>query len=69
MIKPYSKEIEVKMQEMYNRMSEKDRFLYAGVEALKLPHDGVDYISKLFGCSDDTVLLGIKEINEGVLRK
>jgi hypothetical protein len=69
MIKPYSKEIEVKMQEMYNRMSEKDRFLYAGVEALKLPHDGVDYISKLFGCSHDTVLLGIKEINEGVLRK
>ena len=69
MNKPYSKEIEVMMQEMYNRMSEEDRFLYAGVEALKLPHDGVDYISKLLGCSHDTVLLGIKEINKGVLRK
>jgi hypothetical protein len=68
MIKPYSKEIEVKMQKMYSFMSEKDRCLYAGVEALKLPHDGVDYISKLFGCSHDTVLLGIKEIDEGVLR-
>ena len=29
MNKPYSKEIEVMMQEMYNRMSEEDRFLYA----------------------------------------
>jgi len=69
MNKPYSKEIEVMMQEMYNCIPEEDRFLYAGIEALKLPHDGVDYISKLFGCSHDTVLLGIKEINKGVLRK
>ena len=66
MIKPYSKEIEVNIIQNHVR---KDACLYAGVEALKLPHDGVDYISKLLGCSHDTVLLGIKEINEGVLRK
>jgi len=66
MIKPYSKEIEVKIVQNHVR---KDACLYAGVEALKLPHDGVDNISNFFGCSHDTVLLGIKEINEGVLRK
>ena len=48
-------------------MSEKDACLYAGVEAIKLPNDGVEYISKLFGCSRDTVLLGIKEIDDAVL--
>ena len=68
MIKPYSKEIEAKMQKLYNCMSEKDGCLYAGIEALKLPHDGVDYISKLFGCSHDTDLLGIKELGGGVIR-
>ena len=41
MIKFYSKEIEVKMQKLYNCMLEKDGCLYAGVEALNLPHDGL----------------------------
>jgi hypothetical protein len=30
---PYSIEIEKQMQEMFNRLSEKDKRLYAGVEA------------------------------------
>jgi hypothetical protein len=38
--------------------------LYAGVEALKLPHGGVSYIAQLFGCSRDTVGRGIKELGE-----
>jgi len=41
MIKLYSKEIEVKMQKLYNCMSENDGCLYAGVEALKLAHEGL----------------------------
>jgi len=36
--------------------------LYAGVEALKLPYGGVSYIARLFGCSRDTILRGIKEL-------
>ena len=52
------------MQEMYNRLPERNRRLYAGVEALKLPYGGVSYISRLFGCARDTVLQGIKELNE-----
>ncbi len=52
------------MQELYNRLSEKNRRLYAGIEALKLPYGGVSYIARLFGCSRDTVLRGIKELKE-----
>ena len=64
MITPYSLEVETQMQEMYYRLSEKNRRLYAGVEALKLPYGGISYISRLFGCACDTVLQGIKELNE-----
>lgn len=68
MIKPYSKEIETQMQKLYRSMSEKNRYLYAGVEALKMPNDGVGYISKLFGCSEDMVLMGIEELNKSVAK-
>ncbi|SJM92815.1 transposase [Crenothrix polyspora] len=59
---PYSPEIERQMQEMYVRLSEKDKRLYAGVEALKLPYGGVSYIAELFGCSRNTVMRGIIEL-------
>lgn len=64
MIEAYPKEIEVQMQELYNRLSEKDRRLYAGVEASKLPYGGISYIAELFGCSRETVAKGIKELAE-----
>jgi len=64
MIEPYSKEIEIQMQELHNRLSEKDKRLYAGIEASKLPYGGVTYMAKLFGCSRDTILKGIKELAE-----
>ena len=41
MIKSFSKEIKVKMQKLYYCMSENDGCLYAGVEELKLPHNGL----------------------------
>ena len=47
MITSYSQEVEVQIQEIYKRLPEKSRRLYAGVEA---------------AC--DTVLSGIKELNE-----
>ncbi len=64
MIEPYTKEIEAQMQELHNRLSEKNKRLYAGVEALKLSYGGVSYIARLFDCSRDTILRGIKELNE-----
>ena len=58
----YPTEIEKQMQEMYDRLSEKDKRLYAGVEALKLPYGGVSYIAELFGCSRNTIMRGIIEL-------
>lgn len=52
------------MQELYSRLPEKSRRLYAGVEALKLPYGSISYIAELFGCSRDTVSAGIKELAE-----
>jgi len=50
------------MRELYNHLP-KNRRLYAGIEALKLPYGGVSYIARLFNARD-TVLLGIQELNE-----
>jgi hypothetical protein len=36
MINQYSKKIEGQMQELYSRLTEKDKRLYAGIEASKL---------------------------------
>lgn len=53
------------MQELYNCLAEKNRRLYAGIEALKLGYDGISYIAELFNCSCDTVSLDIKELAAG----
>jgi len=59
---PYCKEIETQMQELYGRLPEKNRRLYTGVEALVFIYGGISYIAGLFGCSRDTVSIGIKEL-------
>jgi len=61
---PYPQETEVRMQELYNRLPEKNRRLYAGVEASKLGRGGVSYIGCLFNCSRNTILRGIQELGE-----
>jgi transposase len=60
----YSIEIEKKMQEVFDRLSEKDKRLYAGVEALKFPYGGISYIAQLFSCSRNTIRRGINELKE-----
>ena len=56
---------------MYSRLSEKDKRLYAGVEALKFPYGGISYIAQLFACSRNTILRGIIELGgkETISRK
>jgi len=64
MTPPYTQETESQMQELYNRLPERNRRLYAGVEASKLGRGGVSYIAGLFNCSRNTILRGIKELGE-----
>jgi len=59
----YSREIEETMRNFYNTLDEKDRRRYAGVEALKLGHGGLNYIARILGCSRRTVRKGAKEIS------
>jgi transposase len=62
MITSYTHDIEIQMQVLYHRLSERSRRLYAGIEALKFPHGGISYISRLFKCSRSTILRGIDEL-------
>ena len=64
MTSPYTQETEYQMQALYHRLPEKNRRLYAGVEASKLGHGGVSYIARLFHCSRNTILRGIEELGE-----
>lgn len=61
----YSKDIEEDMLYVYSQMDEKSQRHYAAIEALKLGHGGISYVSGLFGISEKTVSRGIEEIKKG----
>jgi len=58
----YTSEIEVKMQRYFGRLSEKDQRGYAAIEAAKLGHGGIDYVSRLLGIDPKTVRRGLAEL-------
>ncbi len=62
MLSPYNEKVEEQMRTVYERLSEKDRRLYAAVEALKLPYGGISYMARVLGCSRDTIRRGIQEV-------
>ncbi len=62
----YSKVIEADMLYVYSQMDEKTQRHYAAIEALKLGHGGIGYVSGLFGISEKTVSRGIEEIKKGL---
>ncbi len=59
----YNSTVEEKMKEFYQNLSEKCRRLYAAVEASKLPHGGIEYMSHLLNCNRKTIRSGIKELS------
>ena len=60
----YSPKLEQQMQRYYQSLSEKDRRRYAAIEALKLGHGGMSYITNLFGCHAKPVRRGIVELQD-----
>lgn len=60
----YDKAVELKMQWLFSTLSEKDRRRYAGIEAAKLGHGGIEYISGLFGIDPKTVRRGLMELEQ-----
>lgn len=60
----YPPEVEQQMRHLYQSLSEKDRRRYAAVEALKLGRGELSYISQLFGCDDEAMQLGKRELQD-----
>ena len=52
------------MRKFYNSLSEKDRRLYSGIEAMKSGRGGIVYIADVLRCSRKTVSKGIRELKE-----
>jgi hypothetical protein len=59
----YSERVERRMQSLYGSLSEKDRRRYAAVEAEKLGHGGLIYISRLFACDPHTIRQGSVDVD------
>ena len=59
---PYSSKIEQTMKTLYHSLREKDQRRYAGVEAAKLGHGGIEYISSLLGCDPKTIAQGLADL-------
>lgn len=62
MEKLYSATVERHMVRLYRSLSEKDRRRYAAVEAEKLGHGGLQYVSDLFDCDPNTIRHGAEDI-------
>lgn len=60
----YEQGIEFKMRRLYATLSEKDRRRYAGIEAAKLGHGGIEYIAGLFELDPKTVRRGLAELEQ-----
>lgn len=58
----YSAKSEGQMTRLYRSLNERDRRRYAAVEADRLGHGGIEYISRLFGCDPKTIRRGIDEL-------
>jgi hypothetical protein len=61
---PYGESTETIMKRLFNNLSEKDSRHYASVEAAKLGHGGIQYISELFGIDRKTIRVGIEELKK-----
>ena len=58
----YSDTVERQMVRFYGSLNERDRRRYAAVEASKLGHGGIEYISHLLGCDPKTIGRGVAEL-------
>ncbi len=65
----YTAKMERQMKRLYDSLGERDRRLYAAVEAEKLGHGGLEYIAKLLGCEPKIIGEGSPNWNPIVSEK
>ncbi len=58
----YSEGLERQMLRLFCSLNERDRRRYAAVEAAKLGHGGIEYISRVLGCDPATIRRGMSEL-------
>ena len=60
----YTSEVEKGMQLFAATLNERDFRRYAAIEAIKLEHGGMAYISKLLSIDPKTITKGIQELQK-----
>lgn len=60
----YDSEIEESMKLFAKTLNERDLRRYAAVEALKLGHGGISYLSKLLNIDPKTISKGLQELKK-----
>jgi hypothetical protein len=60
----YSPSTEEAMRHLFNSLNERDRRLYAAVEASKLRRGGLLYLTHLFDCDPKTIRRGVHELQQ-----
>ena len=60
----YEPEVVVQAQAFYVTLSEKDRRRYVAVEARRMGHGGIEYVAKVFGCSQRTIERGLADLDK-----
>jgi len=63
-MKPYTLELEERMYLFSQTLNERDLRRYAGLEALKLGHGGITYISQILKVDFKTVSKGLAEVKK-----
>jgi hypothetical protein len=61
---PYPRNVEQTMRIFYQSLRENDRRRYAAVEAIKLGHGGIEYISKVLGIDPKTIHQGQCDLDD-----
>ena len=61
---PFPPEVEAMQRYHFSQCDEKMRRQYAAIEAVKLGHGGVKYISDLLGIDPKTIRTGIEELEK-----
>jgi hypothetical protein len=64
MITPFFPSAEEAMRRLFESLSERDRRLFAGAEAIQLGRGGLVYLSQLFNCDKKTIRRGIRELQQ-----
>ncbi len=64
----YPAGVERLMKRLFDSLKEADRRRYAAIEAAKLGHGGIEYVSTVLGCDPKTIRQGLDELEgEGEL--